>query len=188
MNHHHHEEKAGNNALTDPVCDMAVTDTSKFFEKIENKTFYFCSEKCHSKFKSDPDFYITKAEKTATVKEPDKKINSDLNETSQPVNVNTSTIYTCPMHPEIRQNHPGNCPICGMTLEPLLPNLDESDENTELKDFKRRFWYTLPLTIIVVFLAMFGHRFNWFDMQVQSWIELFLTLPIVFWAGWPFFC
>ncbi|MCG6572614.1 YHS domain-containing protein [Acinetobacter baumannii] len=58
MNHHHHEEKAGNNALTDPVCDMAVTDTSKFFEKIENKTFYFCSEKCHSKFKSDPDFSL----------------------------------------------------------------------------------------------------------------------------------
>lgn len=84
------------------------------------------------------------------------------------------------MHPEIRQNHPGNCPICGMTLEPLLPNLDEVDENPELKDFKRRFWYTLPLTLIVVFLAMFGHQLNWFEMKVQSWIELVLTLPIVF--------
>ena len=84
------------------------------------------------------------------------------------------------------QNHPGNCPICGMSLEPLLPNLDEADDNPELKDFKRRFWYTLPLTLIVVFLAMFGHQLNWFEMKVQSWIELVLTLPIVFWAGWPF--
>ena len=74
-----------------------------------------------------------------------------------------------------------------MTLEPLLPNLDEADENPELKDFKRRFWYTLPLTLIVVFLAMFGHQLNLFDMKIQSWIELILTLPIVFWAGWPFF-
>lgn len=91
------------------------------------------------------------------------------------------------MHPEIRQNHAGNCPICGMSLEPLLPDLDDADENPELKNFKHRFWWTLPLTIIVVFLAMFGHQLNWFEMQVQSWIELFLTLPIVFWAGWPFF-
>ena len=82
------------------------------------------------------------------------------------------------MHPEIQQNHPGNCPKCGMTLEPLLPNLDEADENPELKDFKRRFWYTLPLTLIVVFLAMFGHQLNLFDMKIQSWIELILTLPI----------
>jgi Cu+-exporting ATPase len=74
-----------------------------------------------------------------------------------------------------------------MSLEPLLPDLDDADENPELKNFKHRFWWTLPLTIIVVFLAMFGHQLNWFEMQVQSWIELFLTLPIVFWAGWPFF-
>jgi Cu+-exporting ATPase len=91
------------------------------------------------------------------------------------------------MHPEIRQNHAGNCPICGMSLEPLLPDLDDADENPELKNFKHRFWWTLPLTIIVVFLAMFGHQLNWFEMQVQSWIELVLTLPIVLWAGMPFF-
>ncbi|EPH37820.1 Lead, cadmium, zinc and mercury transporting ATPase [Acinetobacter guillouiae MSP4-18] len=91
------------------------------------------------------------------------------------------------MHPEIRQNHAGNCPICGMSLEPLLPDLDDADKNPELKNFKHRFWWTLPLTIIVVFLAMFGHQLNWFEMQVQSWIELVLTLPIVLWAGMPFF-
>ena len=90
------------------------------------------------------------------------------------------------MHPEIRQDHPGNCPKCGMTLEPLIPELEE-DEDPELRDFRRRFWWTLPLTIIVTFLAMFGHQMNLFNMAVQSWIELVLSLPIVLWAGWPFF-
>ncbi|HET7528075.1 MAG TPA: HAD-IC family P-type ATPase, partial [Burkholderiaceae bacterium] len=96
------------------------------------------------------------------------------------------TIYTCPMHPEIRQDRPGNCPKCGMTLEPLLPELGET-ENPELVDFQRRFWWTLPLTAIVTVLAMFGHRMGWFEMATQSWIELILTLPIALWAGWPFF-
>jgi len=96
------------------------------------------------------------------------------------------TIYTCPMHPEIRQDHPGNCPQCGMTLEPVMPTLDEG-EDPELGDFKRRFFWTLPLTIVVTVLAMAGHRLQWFEMGTQSWIELVLTTPIVLWAGWPFF-
>ncbi len=95
------------------------------------------------------------------------------------------TIYTCPMHPEIRQDHPGNCPKCGMTLEPLIP-LDEED-NSELHDFQRRFWWTLPLTIVITVLAMFGHRLGWFAPATQSWVELVLSLPVVLWAGWPFF-
>ncbi|MBI3156302.1 MAG: copper-translocating P-type ATPase [Burkholderiales bacterium] len=90
------------------------------------------------------------------------------------------------MHPEVRQDHPGNCPKCGMTLEPVLPALDE-DDNPELADFRRRFGWTLPLTVIVTLLAMVGHRLRWFDMAVQSWIELLLSVPIVLWAGWPFF-
>jgi Cu+-exporting ATPase len=89
------------------------------------------------------------------------------------------------MHPEIRQDHPGNCPKCGMSLEPLIPELTE-EANPELLDFQRRFWWTLPLTVVVTFLAMFGHQLGWFDMAVQSWIELVLTLPIALWAGWPF--
>nr|WP_316643045.1 copper-translocating P-type ATPase [uncultured Roseateles sp.] len=96
------------------------------------------------------------------------------------------TIYTCPMHPEIRQDHPGNCPKCGMTLELLLPEL-EAEENPELRDFQRRFGWTLPLTVIVTVLAMVGHRLQWFEMGTQSWIELALTLPVVLWAGLPFF-
>lgn len=102
-----------------------------------------------------------------------------------PPDAPADTIYTCPMHPEIRQDHPGNCPKCGMTLEPLIP-LDEED-NSELKDFQRRFWWTLPLTLIVAAMAMVGHRLGWFDMATQSWLELALSLPVVFWTGWPFF-
>lgn len=101
------------------------------------------------------------------------------------VDATLGTVYTCPMHPEIRQDHPGNCPKCGMTLEPVVPSLE--DDDPELADFRRRFWWTLPLTAVVTFLAMFGHSLNWFDMRVQSWIELVLSLPVVLWAGWPFF-
>jgi Cu+-exporting ATPase len=90
------------------------------------------------------------------------------------------------MHPEIRQDHPGNCPKCGMSLEPVMPALDES-ENPELLDFQRRFWWTLPLTVVVAVLAMFGHNLGWFEMATQSWLELVLTVPVVLWAGWPFF-
>ncbi|MBP8119610.1 MAG: copper-translocating P-type ATPase [Burkholderiales bacterium] len=96
------------------------------------------------------------------------------------------TIYTCPMHPEIRRNAPGSCPICGMTLEPVMPTLDD-DENPELADFTRRFWWTLPLTVIVTALAMAGHQLGLIEGVTQSWIELVLATPVVLWAGWPFF-
>ena len=95
------------------------------------------------------------------------------------------TLYTCPMHPEIRQDRPGQCPKCGMTLEPVLPTLD--DENPELRDFQRRFWWSLPLSVIVTVLAMFGHQSAAFDLASQSWIEFALATPVVLWAGWPFF-
>ena len=97
----------------------------------------------------------------------------------------SGTVYTCPMHPEVRQDHPGNCPKCGMTLEPIIP-LDE-DDNHELRDFQQRFWWTLPLTVLVTVLAMFGHRLGWFDMKAQTWVELALSLPVVVWTGGPFF-
>src|SRR6185369_867896 len=95
-------------------------------------------------------------------------------------------IYTCPMHPEVRQDHPGNCPKCGMTLEPVMPTL-EDDENPELADFRRRFWWTLPLTVVTATLAMFGHQLGWLPSSVQSWMELVIATPVVLWAGWPFF-
>ncbi len=96
------------------------------------------------------------------------------------------TIYTCPMHPEVRRDAPGNCPICGMTLEPLVP-IGDDESAPELEDFTRRFWWTLPLTILGVALAMLGHRFLPLAPESLSWLELALGTPVVLWAGWPFF-
>ncbi|GAB3190333.1 copper-translocating P-type ATPase [Hydrogenophaga aquatica] len=90
------------------------------------------------------------------------------------------------MHPEVRQDHPGSCPKCGMTLEPVMPSLDD-EEDPELRDFQRRFWWTLPLTVVVTFLAMAGHRVPGLAIGVRTWLELALSLPIVLWAGQPFF-
>lgn len=161
--------------LKDPVCGMNVTEQSPNVLQHEGKPVYFCSAGCKAKFEANPDKY--------------KFIPSDLATTSpvplESIN-NTGIIYTCPMHPEVRQNQPGSCPKCGMALEPEMPTLDEG-ENPELRDFKRRFIWTLPLTIMVTFLAMVGHRLQWFEMATQSWIEFVLTLPIVLWAGLPFF-
>lgn len=95
------------------------------------------------------------------------------------------TLYTCPMHPEVQQDHPGNCPKCGMSLEPMLPSGEE--DHSELDDLRQRFWWTLPLTVAVSVLAMFGHVLGWFSMATQTWIELVLSLPVVLWTGWPFF-
>ncbi|WP_409977161.1 heavy metal translocating P-type ATPase [Acinetobacter sp. C_4_1] len=175
--------QATTDVLKDPVCGMTVTEESKYHEEFKGKTYFFCSDKCQSKFHSSPVQYIAKPATTTA------DAHTQHHQTVQHVNAASTTgttIYTCPMHPEIRQDHPGNCPKCGMTLEPLIPELEE-DENPELRDFRRRFWWTLPLTIIVTFLAMFGHQMNLFNMAVQSWIELVLSLPIVLWAGWPFF-
>lgn len=165
---HSEEHQDDPPAFKDPVCGMAVTEKSAHQSVHEGRTFYFCSAKCQGKFVANPEQYLAPA---ATSDQPSTA---------------TGAVYTCPMHPEIRQNHPGNCPKCGMTLEPLLPELGEQ-ENPELKDFQHRFWWTLPLTVIVTVLAMLGHSLGWFDMAVQSWIELVLTVPIVLWAGWPFF-
>ncbi|MBL9036779.1 MAG: cadmium-translocating P-type ATPase [Rhodospirillaceae bacterium] len=90
------------------------------------------------------------------------------------------------MHPQVRQDRPGNCPICGMTLEPLLPTLEEGPD-PELVSFQRRFWWTLPLTVIVTVLAMAGHYVPGVSVEQRTWIELVLSLPIVLWAGAPFF-
>jgi Cu+-exporting ATPase len=154
-------------SAVDPVCGMDVDiATAKHRHSHEGHEYFFCSPRCLEKFRSEPARYLQPQPVT--------------------VSVQPGVIYTCPMHPEIRQDHPGNCPKCGMALEPEMPAL-EDDENPELRDFSRRFWWTLPLTVLVTILAMFGHRFHWFEAQAQSWIELALSLPIVLWAGWPFF-
>ena len=166
--------------LKDPVCGMAVTPQSAHVLENNGKPVYFCSTGCKAKFAANPAKYVSAAsQKPATAAAT----------TLTPVpaaDVVGGAIYTCPMHPEVRQNSPGVCPKCGMALEPEMPSLDEG-ENPELADFKRRFIWTLPLTVVVTVLAMAGHRLQWFEMATQSWIELVLTLPIVLWAGWPFF-
>ena len=162
--------------LIDPVCGMKVTADSPHVLQHEGHPVYFCNAGCKAKFAANPAKYMVgdKTQSTKTTDEESAAIDS------------VHIIYTCPMHPEVRQNHQGSCPKCGMALEPEMPTVDES-ENPELVDFKRRFIWTLPLTIIVTFLAMVGHRLQWFEMAAQSWIEMLLTLPIVLWAGWPFF-
>ncbi|MDR7377027.1 Cu+-exporting ATPase [Rhodoferax ferrireducens] len=153
--------------MKDPVCGMTVTAQSAHTHTHAGHSYYFCSAGCKTKFAADPQKYLAPPA------------------SSQPPPA-AGTVYTCPMHPEVRQDHPGSCPHCGMALEPEMPSLDEA-ENPELTDFRRRFWWTLPLSAAVMLLAMLGHRLQWFDMQVQSWIELLLSLPVVLWAGWPFF-
>ena len=169
-NHHGNHPPAApapGSELNDPVCGMTVTEQSEHKLTHEGRPYSFCSAKCQSKFVANPLQYLVS---TAPEDIAQKK---------------TGTIYTCPMHPEVRQDHPGTCPKCGMTLESIIP-LDE-DDNHELKDFQRRFWWTLPFTVIVTVLAMFGHALGWLDMKVQTWVELALSLPVVLWAGWPFF-
>ena len=158
-------------ALKDPVCGMSVTEQSPNKHAYAGRPYYFCSAGCKTKFIADPERYLKPKQEAIT---------------PEASTVIAGTIYTCPMHPEIRQDHPGHCPKCGMSLEPLMPSMDD-DENPELKDFSRRFWWTLPLTVVVTVLAMFGHQLGVFAMATQSWVELVLTLPIFFWAGWPFF-
>ncbi len=154
--------------LTDPVCGMAVTEQSAHNLQHAGRPYYFCSAGCKTKFAANPLQYLSTA--PTVQQQPDAK----------------GTIYTCPMHPEIRQDHPGSCPKCGMALEPEMPSL-EDDDNPELRDFSRRFWWSLPLSTVVLVLAMFGHRLGWMDMALQSWVELALSAPVVLWAGWPFF-
>lgn len=168
---HAHQVTPQDGGLRDPVCGMSVTPLSKFSELYERQTYQFCSLKCQEKFRADPDRYI---------ESPPGAEHSSLPEPQ------AGTEFTCPMHPEIRQPSPGNCPKCGMTLEPVMPALGE-EENPELKDFTRRFWWSLPLTVIVTVLAMAGHSLHLFYGTTQNWVELVLATPVTLWAGWPFF-
>ena len=156
--------------LKDPVCGMTVTADSPHHLEHQGQAYYFCSAKCLSTFNQQPEKYSNPSQHTESP-------------SAAPA---PGTTYTCPMHPEIQQDHPGSCPKCGMALEPMMPSL-EDDDNPEFKDFSRRFWWTLPFTVIVTVLAMFGHQLDLFTMATQTWIELVLSIPVVLWAGQPFF-
>ncbi|MBB6228633.1 Cu+-exporting ATPase [Polymorphobacter multimanifer] len=167
-----HGDAALSKTERDPVCGMMVDPhTTAHRSAHDGHPYYFCSAGCRAKFIADPVKYMTPAELQSHEPVPE------------------GTIYTCPMHPQIRQIGPGACPICGMALEPAVMTA-ETPPNPELADFTRRFWIGLALTIPVFVLEMGGHLFNIDHLvapQVSNWIQLLLATPVVLWAGWPFF-
>ncbi len=157
---------------TDPVCGMqvdpAATEHSSHYEGTE---WYFCSAGCQARFENEPERYLSG-------ESADESADAD-----------PEAIYTCPMHPEIRQQGPGNCPICGMALEPETVTAD-SGPNPELADMSRRFWIGLLFALPLVILEMGGHFVDlpgWLTRQSGNWIQLALATPVVLWAGKPFF-
>ena len=165
--HHSHREAT----VRDPVCGMTVDPaTSKHRFDYRGETYHFCSAGCRTKFAADPVSWLEKDSKPKAA-------------------VPEGTIYTCPMHPEIRQVGPGNCPICGMALEPEVASLD-APPNPELADMTRRFWIGLVLALPAVVLEMGGHLVGGhglIDPTLSNWIQFAFATPVVLWAGWPFF-
>jgi P-type Cu+ transporter len=157
----------------DPICGMTVDEATGLHAEREGQTLFFCSESCRKKFLGMP----------ATPKHEENKEQKPQGK----------TIYTCPMHPEVQQDHPGDCPKCGMALEPKTANAGADEaENAELRDMTRRFWIGAALTLPVFVLAM-AHlipalaRQSWADSHAARWIQFALTTPVVGWAAWPFF-
>ncbi len=158
---------------TDPVCGMSVDPYATPHRATHGgSAFYFCSAGCLQKFEADPSRYLSPEQAKQSV-EP----------------VPEGTVYTCPMHPEVRQSAPGSCPICGMALEPLLVTVDEGP-SAELVTMTRRFWIGLVLTVPVFVLEMGGHLTDLthaIGQQTSSRLQLVLATPVVLWAGSPFF-
>jgi Cu+-exporting ATPase len=176
--HDHHDHRSHNRrsppdagSAIDPVCGMSVDPhTTPHRHTHQGQPYYFCSAGCRTKFAADPARYLSP---TASSAPP----------------VPAGTIYTCPMHPEIRQVGPGACPICGMALEPELVSA-ESGPSPELVDMTRRFWAGLVLSLPVVALEMGGHLVDLHGVLSQStsnMLQFIFATPVVLWAGWPFF-
>jgi Cu+-exporting ATPase len=165
---------ADTSTATDPVCGMTVDPrTSKHRFDDESETFHFCSARCRERFAAEPEKYLRRREPAPALKAP------------------SGAVWTCPMHPEIRQDHPGNCPICGMALEPAAPSA-EAGPNPELADMSRRFWIGLALAIPVFVLAMADfipgiHLASVLPMRWSILLQFVLASPVVLWSGWPFF-
>jgi Cu+-exporting ATPase len=161
-------------AAVDPVCGMKVDPaTARFQHSHHGHTYYFCGAGCRTKFTADPDKYLNKS-------------------AAQPMpEAAKGTIYTCPMHPQIRQVGPGFCPICGMALEPVSAG-EETGPSPELIDMTRRFWIGTALTVPTVVLEMAAH-FPGLNIHrivapaMVVWLQFLLATPVVLWAGWPFF-
>ncbi|HEX8513653.1 MAG TPA: heavy metal translocating P-type ATPase [Allosphingosinicella sp.] len=170
--HHGHAGAAPPAAVKDPVCGMTVDPaTTAHHHELGDTTYHFCSAGCRSKFIAHPHRYLHPETKAAAA--PD---------------VPEGAIWTCPMHPQIRQVGPGSCPICGMALEPEMPTLDEGP-NPELIDMSRRFWVSAALSLPLFVLAMGSELlgWHWLSMRTSVWVQLAMATPVVLWGGWPFF-
>jgi Cu+-exporting ATPase len=156
--------------VTDPVCGMTVDPAKTVHHAAhDGRDYHFCSAGCRTKFVADPPAYLGDAPRSEPKASP-------------------GAIWTCPMHPEIRQEGAGTCPICGMALEPEEPSLDDTP-NPELIDFTRRFWVSAVLAVPLLIVSMIAEMLG---LQIVSptaspWVQLALTAPIVLWAGKPFF-
>ena len=159
----------------DPVCGMTVdpAHSAGSFEHA-GKQYHICSVKCLAKFTAAPDSFVAPAQPQRSVAVP------------------SSVIYTCPMHPEVRQVGPGSCPLCGMALEPADPTAAADGRNPELLDMSRRLWLSIPPTVLLLVVAM-SEMFSrsplerWLPYQWLGWIEWAFATPVVVWAGAPFF-
>ena len=179
----------------DPVCGMAVDpDHAAGSTTYDGKQYYFCNPGCLRKFQADPERYLTKdpvraehgsASHTAHATEGLQPL-SFRSHTTAP---GSRTEYTCPMHPEVVQDHPGSCPKCGMALEPRTAAAEEGP-NPELVDMSRRFWIGLVPSLLLLILDMgpmiWGSP-HFLEMQAGNWVQLILATPVVWWCGWPFF-
>ncbi len=176
----------------DPICGMTVPTSSPWHTERDGETVYFCCKGCLDKFQSQG---------TAPKAAPEKKSccccggdhgHSHHGKTPAAIHAAPGTVlYTCPMDPEIVQDHPGDCPICGMALEPMSPTASSTHEDAELRAMSKRFWICAALTLPVFVLAM-GPMFGWYELQgtarlISRWTQGVLTFPIVLWGGWPFF-
>jgi Cu+-exporting ATPase len=167
---HRHGESGTNGGVRDPVCGMAVDpQMTPHRHEFEGRPYYFCSAGCLGKFRADPKRYVVKQASTERA-------------------VPEGAVYTCPMHPEIRQIGPGSCPICGMALEPVLATA-ETGPNPELADMTRRFRFGAVLTLPVFVLEMGSHLTGVGDHighTTSNWVQMALATPVVLWSGWPF--
>ncbi len=173
---------------TDPVCGGEVREDTPWKANYRGKTYFFCSRTCRDKFTAAPEEVLShppdpghgmKMESTDMLMHH----HGNMGHSSMPP-APGGTVYTCPMHPQIRQDHLGACPICGMALEPLLPSATVLD-NAELNDFHRRFYFSLPFVVLIFIISMGGHLAAWMNPGVQNWVELALAVPVVLWAGAP---
>ena len=169
MTAEHHHEASPKDRAVDPVCSMTVDPhTAKHRADYHGHPYYFCSAGCRTKFVNGPQKYL---------------------DAREPEPVAEDTVYTCPMHSQIRQVGPGSCPICGMALEPELAGSDIGP-NPELIDMSRRFWIGIALTVPIFVLEMGSHiagAHSWVDPTLSNYVQFAFATPVVLWAGWPFF-